>query len=74
LDSGWNRFWCFFYEKYNNENCILRFVAAKCLLECWNKGLIEQFEDEKKEENHVQTQNPIKYRAIRAGSAVPCKI
>jgi hypothetical protein len=23
------------------------------------KGLIEQFDDENKEENHVQTQNPI---------------
>jgi hypothetical protein len=27
-------------------------------LECWKKGLIEQFDDNK-EENHVQTQNPI---------------
>jgi hypothetical protein len=39
------------------------------------KGLIEQFDDENKEENHVQTQNPIhQVSAIRAGSAVPCKI
>jgi hypothetical protein len=51
--------WCFFYEKYNNENCILRFVICRQMsLECWKKGLIEQFEDENKEENHVQ-KNPI---------------
>jgi hypothetical protein len=34
-------------------------LPPNVFLECWKKGLIEQFDDENKEENHVQTQNPI---------------
>jgi hypothetical protein len=38
------------------------------------KGL-EQFDDENKEKSRSNSKShTIKYRAIRAGSAVPCKI
>jgi hypothetical protein len=36
---------------------------------CWNKGLIEQFENEK-EENHVQTQIP--YHQISGNTSWKC--
>jgi hypothetical protein len=42
-------------------------------LECWKKGLLK-FDDENKEENHVQTQNPTSSIGQYSWSAVPCKI
>jgi hypothetical protein len=53
----WNRFWCFW--KYNNENCILRFVICRQM----SFRMLEQraywaIWRRKKGENHVQTQIP----------------
>jgi hypothetical protein len=38
-------------------------------LECWKKGLIEQFDDENKEENHVQK---IPYHQVSGNTSWKC--
>ena len=61
-----------FYEKYNNE----RLHSSVCnlppniFLECWNKGFIEQFEDEKKRKITFKLNIP--YNQISGNTSWKC--
>jgi hypothetical protein len=62
-----------FYEKYNNERLHSSVCnASKYLLECWNKGLIEQNRDEIKWK--IKFKLKIPYNQISGNTSLKCTL